>query len=467
MNKFPLFIFCAFLSVNCLAQTTIEEKLDAQLHYLNQEALPGCAIGIIQNGKTLLSKGYGLANLEHQIAFGPETVSDIGSVAKQITCFGIVLLAQEGKLALNDPIQKYFPDAPAITKNITIQHLIYHTSGLREIYGTQGIAGMRPGDAIYQEDAVQLLKISTSLNFEPGSSYSYCNTAYMLLAEIISKVGEQPFEDWMRTNIFLPLGMEHTYIMDKPGEVFPKAAASYRLAKDSTFMHLFDNSTVQGAGGIYTTIPDVLRWIDNYRTKKLGGQTAYDQMVVEGLSTSGFPLSYAFGLRLETPYGFPAISHTGSSAAYRTQMIYIPEKELGFIMKTNQATIDRTAVSDIVLEHFLSADEKTDFLNEDITIEPPRSESYTSNDFSEFVGSYFCPELETVYSFFVQDDQLMVKHFRLGKATLKPKKKDQFSIEEWYLTKLNFKRNKENKITGMYLDGGGVRNLWFEKIDSF
>ena len=333
MNKYSLLLLFFITAGLGQAQQSIEEKLDRQLEYLTKEVRPGCAIGIIKEGKTELMKGFGLANLEHQIPFTPETVSDIGSVAKQMTCMGIILLAQGGKLMLDDPIRKYFPDSPDFAEKITIRHLIHHTSGLREIYGTQAIAGMRPGDAIYQEDAVKLLMQSKELNFEPGSDFSYCNTGYMLLAEIISQVSGQSFEAWMRENIFLPLGMKNTYIMNKPGEVFPNAATSYILGKDTTYTQLYDNSTVQGAGGVYTTIPDLLRWIDNYRSQKLGGYLVREKMEEQGVIKGDKSINYAFGLRKWDFKGMEWIGHTGSSAGYRTLMGYFLKEKFGFVIK--------------------------------------------------------------------------------------------------------------------------------------
>ena len=191
LKCFAILLFTQF----AFGQSRLDYRLDTLMARYTDNERPGCAIGVLQEGKVLFSKGYGLANLDYHIAFTPQTVSDIGSVAKQFTAMAMLLLERDGKLHLDSDIRIYLPEVPDFGHPIHVFDLLHHTSGIREIYGTEELAGYRPGDGILQEDALTLVTHSTELNFKPGDAYSYCNTAFMLLAEIIRRVSGMPFED--------------------------------------------------------------------------------------------------------------------------------------------------------------------------------------------------------------------------------------------------------------------------------
>ncbi len=459
MKKHLSIVALSLLTLVATAQSAIEQKLDSLYGNLTTENKPGFAIGILQNGKTLLSKGYGLANIEHRVPFTPQSVSDMGSVAKQMTDFAIVLLAQQGKLSVDDNIRKYLPEVPVFGTPIIIRNLIHHTSGLREIYDCSFIAGARSGDLIQQEDALALVRNLKDLNFQPGEQYMYCNTAYMLLADIISRVGEQPFENWMQANVFQPLGMAHTFIMNVQGEIFDNCADSYALQKDGSYVKIYDNSTVQGAGGVYTTLDDMLRWLDNFRTHQLGGASAWQQMLERGILNNGDTLDYAFGLTVDTYRGSQRIQHTGSSAGYRTQLAYFPEHELGIVIKTNTPAINRQAMIDLMLETLIpNVKPKPTNMSFDAEVV---TEARTPEALQAYIGRYFCPELEAHYTIELQGDKLIFKHFRRGDNLMQALEGEEFLLESEDV--IAFKRKKK-RIEGFYLSTGRVRNLWFERL---
>lgn len=198
-NIFPMRIILFFLLLPligtnlspAMAQQALNQKIEHLFQEIDHRLHPGVAVGIWKDGKVLFAEGYGYANLEHRVPFTTETISDIGSVAKQFTCMGIVLLAERGMLTLDDDIRNHLDFVPDLGHRITIRHLIHHTNGLREIYSTEAMRGGRSGDAIFQRDVVELVKRHRELNFVPGKRYLYCNTAYSLLAEIIMAVSGQ------------------------------------------------------------------------------------------------------------------------------------------------------------------------------------------------------------------------------------------------------------------------------------
>ena len=424
---------------------------------------PGLAVGVVKGGQLMLAKGYGLANLEHGLPFTPNTISDIGSLAKQMTCFAMVLLAQNKQLSLDDNIQKYLPEVPDFGNPITIRNLIHHTSGLREIYGMLEIAGWKQGDAVRQEEALNLVQSSRELNFPPGSRYAYCNTAYMLLAEIIQKVSGQGFEQWMRENIFQPLDMNDTYVMDIQGEIFPHCADSYTMSDKNVWIKLYDNSTVIGAGGIYTTLPDLARWFNNFRDGKVGGMRAIQQMFQRGILSNGDTLNYAFGLEKTTYRGLQRIQHTGSSAGYRAALLYFPQQDLAIMVKSNYANFNSQAscerIADLLLE-----DEFTEGPSSFVSLNKPRSEGESPNgpQFHDYPGSYYCPDVETTYTFRVEGDQLIGHHRLNGSFKLQHINGDRFNGPS-FLGSVKFERDDTGKVSGMRISNGRVLNLWMSK----
>lgn len=452
---------CAYgQSVSFSLPSDLEKQVDDLYSQWMAEGHPGAAVGIVYRGETVLAKGYGLASLEHQIPFTPETVSDIGSVAKQMTCFGIVLLSERNELSLEDDIRKYLPEVPDFGRPITIQHLMNHTSGLREIYATESIRGYRPGDGILQEDALRLVTHSRELNFRPGEQYRYCNTGYMLLADIISRVSGQPFENWMQENVFQPLGMNHTYIMDRRGGVFPNCADSYGKNAEGSFTKIYDNSTVQGAGGVYTTLTDLLVWLKYLRAPEGDGKTAVAQMLRRGVLNNGDTLNYALGLTVDRYRGLRRIQHTGSSAGYRALLTYFPEVDMGVVVKTNCPAVARMDLVDTLLAPVLEP-------------APPVTEPVPASAISPpllslqaYSGFYFSDELETFYRLAVKNGELTGSHFRHGEFRLQPTEEpDVFETEAGFLTRIRFVRDASGAVTGLQASNGGVLNLWMVRME--
>jgi len=438
-------------------------KIDQFYQNWDSPDKPGCAVGVIKDGMVVFAKGYGMANLEHQIPFSPETVSDIGSVAKQITDFGIALLVRQGKLALTDDIRKFLPYVPDFGHVIQVQHLIHHTSGLREIYGTEAIRGNRGGDAIFQEDVLRLVTLQRELNFPPGDRYLYCNTAYALLAEIIEKVGGTGFEDWMRGHIFSRLGMTQTYIMDQQGELFPRTADSYYPHGEGQYVKAYDNSTIRGQGGVYASLTDMLKWTQNLLTPALGGAEVIRQMTTRGILNNGDTLNYAFGLEVENYRGVRSWSHSGSSAGFRSLLYVFPDHGLGIMVKNNSPEIPLPGLIELVAEHFL-ADELSPRARAEQRVRTVR-EPYplSAEALREYAGRYLSPELETWYELFVEDGKLMGRHFRQELLELEPVGKDSFRADSGALSEVEFERGAGGAVTGFRVSNGRVLNLLFVK----
>jgi CubicO group peptidase (beta-lactamase class C family) len=438
-------------------------QIEALFAQQKQAGNPGLALGIVQNGQTLLAKGYGLANLEHQIPFQPQTVSDIGSVAKQLTCFGVLLLAKEGLLKLDDDIRKYLPNLPDFGQTIRIQDLMRHTSGLREIYALLEFKGWRQGDLIRQEAALDLAQNSHALNFAPGTAHSYCNTGYMLLAEIVQKVSNTPFENWMKKNVFVPLGMNHTYIMDQQGEWYPQVAASYQKNSEGSWKMVYDNSTVIGAGGIYCDLPDLLRWLDNLRTGQLGGQDLIRQMTTRSIFPNGDTLNYAFGLEVDQWAGNQRWQHTGSSAGFRAVLTYFPKQQIGILIKANFAEASCAKLSDQITQ-ILMPDPNMSFpdLPKFAPPLPPQAVKLPTNALATYAGDYFLPEWQSWYRVRVQEEGLLLQGPHGKALNLIALGEDHFYAAPPF-GDIWFKRDKQGYLHGFSASSGAVRDLFFVK----
>jgi len=211
------------------------QKIDSLFVDWNKPNHPGGTVGIVENGKTVFSKAYGLASLDYLVPNSPSTIFNIASVSKQFTAMGIVILQQEGKLGFDDDIRKYLPELPDFGETITIRHMLHHTSGLRSLHAMLGLAGWRSDDARTNEDLNRFMMNQRDLNFKPGDEYMYCNTGYMLMVNIIEKITGEKFPKWMRESVFEPLGMINTYVEDNYSSVVSNNATSYYSRGDNKF----------------------------------------------------------------------------------------------------------------------------------------------------------------------------------------------------------------------------------------
>ncbi|MFM8363353.1 MAG: serine hydrolase domain-containing protein [Haliscomenobacter sp.] len=438
-------------------------KIEALFSDIHRPDRPGLALGISEGGEQVFTKGFGMANLETGAVFRPETVSDIGSVAKQVTCLGIVLLAQEGKLSLDDDIRKYFPAAPDVVAPVRIRHLIHHVSGLREVYAMLELSGWKSGDGIRQEHAYDLLEHAEGLNFAPGERYSYCNTAYMLLGEIIRKVSGERFETWMRDRIFKPLGMDHTYIMDIQGEIFPNCAESYGPILPKGWSKIYDNSTAYGQGGVYSTIPDMLRWADNFRTARVGGPQGIAQMLQRGVLNNGDTLEYAFGIEELRYRGLRILQHTGSSAGYRAVITLVPGSEIAIVLKSNYAVFNSVKATEQILDILFEGS-----LEAPAPARPPVPPArpavipLDTRVVAGYLGSYHAPELETTFDVWQAEGKLAFGSRRWGRALMDPVGSDRFVCDG--LPEIQFERDKKGNVRALRFSNGELQGVLMKKI---
>ena len=331
------FIACTTInksSAQALPDSTIK-KIDGFFKQWDNATTPGCTIGIVMNDQLVYAKGFGLANLEYGIPNTPQTIFHMASISKQFTAYSIILLAQQGKLSLDDDIHKYLPWFPDLKEKITIRNLLNHTSGIRDQWQLLAIAGTRLDDVITQEQIIKILSKQQALNFKPGTQFSYSNSGFTMLAEIIKKVSGMPLRKFTDSAIFKPLGMASTHFHDDYTEIEKNRAYSYDRIDSAHFSNSILSYSNVGATSLFTNIPDMSKWIMNFYDPKVGNETTIGHLTKNARLSSGEKLSYAQGIVTNTYKGWKQFSHGGADAGYRTYVSVFPDLKMGFMVFSN------------------------------------------------------------------------------------------------------------------------------------
>ncbi|MDZ7692158.1 MAG: serine hydrolase domain-containing protein [Balneolaceae bacterium] len=232
--------------------TAPAERVDQLMAAYAGEDVPGGVVGVIRDGEIVFSEGYGMANLTYDVPFTTDTPSNIGSVSKQFTAFAIMLLAEQSKLSLDDPVREHIPELPAFDSTVTLRHLLTHTSGYREYLNTLALGGRRilEGDHISPEEVIDIVQRQPELQNAPGAEWNYNNTGYNLLSMVVDRVTDQTFPTWMEKNVFEPLGMSQTLVSSNRSQVVPRSAQGYTPAEDGGYRNALTLDAAMGAGGI-------------------------------------------------------------------------------------------------------------------------------------------------------------------------------------------------------------------------
>ena len=316
---------------------------------------PGCAAGVSVEGSEVLHAAYGMADLEHHVALAPDSVFEAGSVSKQFTAAAVLLLAEQGKLQLSDPVRKYFPELPDYGTPITVEQLMHHTSGLRDWGSVAGVAGWPRTTRMYSNQWVlDIAAHQKSLNYKPGDEWSYTNTGYNLLALLVERVSGKSLAQFTHDNVFLPLGMLTTSWRDDFQRIVPNRAIAYEHSGGSE-RQLMPFENAYGNGGLLTTVDDLLRWNDRFAGSKIGDATFLSSELEPGRLNNGHSLFYAAGLFIETRKGVKEISHSGATAGYRAWLGFYPDQKLSVAVLCNSAEANTTQLAHEVADVFLPA----------------------------------------------------------------------------------------------------------------
>src|ERR1044071_8042497 len=325
----------ALLSGATWAQTPDKEKVVASADRAFEKFVkayvgpaPGCADAVSLNGAVVFEKAFGLADLEHNVPNTPQTIFQSGSVAKQFTAAALVLLQQDGKLSIDDPVKKYIPELPDYGAPLTIRHLLNHTSGIRDWGTVMSLTGAGRGDRVINQDlALDVITHQRALDFTPGSEYSYSNSGYNLAAIIVERVSKQKFPDFVQERLFKPIGMTNSSWRDDYQRVVPGRAQAYSRQGTGPWRLNMPFMNVYGNGGMLTTVGDWMKWNAMLDSQSLGAPLV-TALETRGVLNDQRKIAYALGLTVSTYKGLKDISHGGATAGYQTFLTRYPDNKV-------------------------------------------------------------------------------------------------------------------------------------------
>jgi len=330
------------------------ERLGQLLYRWDRTDGPGVVVGVVDHGKLVFSDAFGMANLAHGVPLSPATPSNVGSISKQFTAMAMLVLEREGKLSLDDPLRKYLPEIPDFGTPLTLRHVLRHTTGLREIINGLMLAGWEIEDSLDTGEVLAMVENQPALQFAPGTEHTYNNTGYLLLAEVVERVTGEPFDAWMKAHLFEPLGMHDTLVKMRPGQVIPGGAQGYVPADSGGYIEMRDIARSYGAGGIYSTVADLARWIDHFREPTLVSAEAIAEMTTPFVLPDGEETDYGLGIVVDEYRGLERIWHNGGDSAHTAMLVFLPEPDVGAILLGNTPGFAGMGRANEVLEAFFT-----------------------------------------------------------------------------------------------------------------
>jgi CubicO group peptidase (beta-lactamase class C family) len=350
------------LAASCFAQSAPaaterpEAKVDALFQKMDSTVSPGCALAVIREHRIVYERGYGMADFDHNVPITPTTVFHVASMSKQFTAASILLLAQEGKLSLDDPVRKTIAELPDFGTPVTIRELLHHTSGLRDQWDLLDLSGWRYShDLITDADVLYVVSHQRDLNFPPNTQFLYSNTGYTLLAQIVARVSGQSLRNFTTARIYAPLGMKNTHFRDDFDEIVKNMAYGYVPSGD-TFRLSVTNFDTVGATSLLTTVEDLALWDENFYTPRVGGPALVQQMQERGKLNDGTQIDYAAGLVMGKYRGLKTVDHGGADAGYRSDMIRFPDQHFTVACLCNLATANPGDLARKVAEVYLGSE---------------------------------------------------------------------------------------------------------------
>ena len=311
---------------------------------------PGCAAAVSLSGEVVFEKAFGLAELEHNVPNTPQTIFESGSVAKQFTAAALVLLQQDGKLSLDDPVKKHIPELPDYGVPLTIRHLLNHTSGLRDWGAVLSLTGAGRGERVISQDlALDVITHQRALDFKPGSEYSYSNSGYNLAAIIVERVSKQKFPAFVEERLFKPIGMKNSSWRDDYQRIVPGRAQGYARQGNGPWRLNMPFMNVYGNGGMLTTVGDWMKWNAMLDSQSLGAPLV-SALETQGVLNDGRKIAYALGLSVAKYKGMKDVSHGGATAGYQTFLTRYPDNKVSVGVMCNGTSPSAGGIAESITE---------------------------------------------------------------------------------------------------------------------
>lgn len=437
-------------------QTVYEHNLiksKADSIFSECEGQPGCAVGVMHNNKLIYQNGYGFSNMDFKTSTSPETVFEIGTLSMHFTAAGIMLLEHEGKLSLDDEIQKYLPEIPQYKEGrITLRNLLNHSSGLRD-YIVLIMAAGKPLDISYNNDeAILSLSKQQALSMTPGSSYRFSQSNYTLLAIIIERITEQSFPEYLRENIFQPAGMSYSMVYDNPNRVIPNRAFAYNGQAANYTRVLSDKFLANGSSRIFTSISDFTKWNRFLNEQQLGNESLLSKLSQVSHLNNGMEMTYRFGLDGGLFIGHEMVAHNGYGFGFNAMYLHFPEEKLSIVAMNSNGNISAPGkaydLAEAILPTRPSVGSVTSTTRKEIiTLEAKQLEKFT--------GDYFDSKYAYTRKILVSDDTLRLQINPNAIRTLVPVSETEFTIHNSPAdVSIQFDQNAESTQMSVTINNG-------------
>ena len=384
------------------------KKVDEFLSQWDKNDMPGGAVGVVKDGRLVYKRGFGMAHLDYDVPNTPLTRFNLASVSKPFTAFSIALLAQQGKLSLDDDIRKYVPEIPKYEYPITIRHLVHHTSGIREYEALVRFGGLGT-DNVYSPKAIlNMLARQKNISFKPGAKYSYSNSGYFLLGIIVERVSGKTLRAFAEENIFKPLGMNNTLFFDNRSKIVKNRAHGYLVGPDKSISARSSLFDLVGAGGVLTTVEDLYLWDQNFYEPKVGNKELIGLVTTPGTLNSGEKMKYAFGFWRGEYKGLPTILHSGNMSGYRAQILSFPEQKFTVIGLSNNSAILPSVIVRKLADIYLEGQLKPEVPSPKKVVESlPPAIALSEKEALRYAGTYASRESGAVFKLSVKDGKLI------------------------------------------------------------
>lgn len=447
---------------NALAATSLSEAARVDELFLPWEKpeSPGCAVGVMKDGKILYERGYGIADLDHDVKITPKTVFHVGSMSKQFTAAAILMLARDRKISLDDPIRKYVPEVPDFGVPVTLRELLHHTSGLRDQWELLALDGWRIGnDLVTDGDVLYLISRQQQLNFTPGSDFAYCNSGFTLPAQVVARVSGRSFREFTAINIFEPLGMSNTHFRDNHGETVKQIAYGYEEQNHAFDLSVPNYDTV-GATSLLTTVEDMARWDENFYTAKVGGPIV-EELQQTGKLNDGTPIHYASGLYVYNYRGLKVVDHGGADAGYIADLMRFPAQHFSVATLCHLSSIDPTRVNQQIADIYLAK-----ALRKDIPDPPPFH--VRLDQLSAKAGIYVDSAADGILRLNLRSDALWADSFFGPSFKMQPIDETHFIVPETG-SEIEFPQHSDTRLiwTNKREELGSDKPFQFDRVPSY
>ena len=382
------------------------DRTDQLMTQYSGADVPGAAALVIKDGEIILEEYYGMANLTYGVPMQGNTLHNIGSTSKQFLSFGLLLLEGEGKLDLDDDVRDYIPELPDFGEVVTLRNLINHTSGYREFLNLLAMTGRNPTTSLNQEKVIEIIQRQPELQNEPGTEFNYNNTGYVLMTEVIERISEMSYPEWMKENVFEPIRMTHTIVRSDPTEIVENRSQGYEPAEDGGFAEVGDLGGGMGPGAVYSTLDDLAKWMKHLLEPVVGTRAMVDEMMTPFELKDGSVTEYGLGLFVQDFNGLKYVHHGGADLAHRSMLMLFPEINAGVVTQSNYAAFDggiANQIAEIFFEEYMEAD-STEAEGDEMMTEETEEFEYDPARFEPLTGRY---ELEVMPGFiltFSRDD---------------------------------------------------------------